>query len=196
MADTSTGKSAIFLLVGLALTGSLLLAPGYEVAKDYFGYGLRVTARITFVFFMLAYVSRPLVQVMGTGQWLVRHRRYLGLAAALSHTVHFLFIIFYFRETGEQIDLITLVLGGASFVLIWLMALTSNRASITALGPWWGRLHTTGMHWAWVIFFQSWVGGAMEVPWQWAFVAVSVAGLGLRVAASIKKRRPPSVAPA
>lgn len=190
MVDTTKGKGAIFLLVGLALTGSLLLAPEYEAAKDYYGYGLRVTARTTFAFFMLAYVARPLVQVMGMGQWLVRRRRYLGLAAALSHTVHFLFIVLYFRETGEQIDLVTLILGGASFVLFWLMALTSNRPSIKALGPWWGRLHTTGMHWAWVIFFQSWVGGAMEVPWQWALVAVSVAGLALRVLAWRKRRKP------
>lgn len=183
------GKPLIYLILGLALAASLLLAPDYPVARDYYGYGLRVTARIAFLFFMLAYLARPMVQVLGQGQWLLRHRRHLGLAAAIAHTVHFLYIVLFFRETGEDIELITIVFGGLAYVLFWLMALTSNRPSQRLLGPWWGRLHTFGMHWIWVIFFQSWVGGAMVVPWQWAFVALSIAGLGLRIAAFAGRRR-------
>lgn len=187
MVNGRPGRELIFLATGVALAASLLLAPDYPVAKDYYGYGLRVTARIAFIFFMLAYVARPLVQVTGNGQWLVRNRRYLGLAAALAHTVHFGYIVLYFRETGEAIEAITIIFGGLAFVLFWLMSLTSNAPSMRALGVWWKRLHTFGMHWIWIIFFQSWVGGAIEVPWQWAFVALSLSGLGLRIAAWWKK---------
>jgi DMSO/TMAO reductase YedYZ heme-binding membrane subunit len=179
----------IYLAVGFALAASLLLAPDYPLAKDDYGYGLRVTARIAFLFFMLAYAARPMVQILGQGQWLLRHRRHLGLAAAAAHTVHFFYIVLYFRETGEAIEPITMVFGGLAFVLFWLMSLTSNRLSQRTLGAWWRRLHTVGMHWIWIIFLQSWVGGAMLVPWQWAFVALSAAGLGLRIAAFAGKRR-------
>ena len=187
MVDRSTGKAAIFLSVGLALAASLLLAPEYPFAKDYYGYGLRVTARIAFVFFMLAYLARPMVSVLGQGQWLVLHRCYLGLAAAIAHTVHFAYIVLYFQETGEEIELITIIFGGRAFVLFWFMSLTSNRLSQRVLGAWWGHLHTFGMHWIWIIFFQSWLGTAFVIPWYWVFVALSVFGLGLRIAAFVKK---------
>ncbi|MBM4204984.1 MAG: hypothetical protein FJ194_12665 [Gammaproteobacteria bacterium] len=57
-------------------------------------------------------------------------------------------------------------------------------------GPWRGRLHTTGMHCARVISLQTRGGGAMAIPRRWAFVALSVTGLGLRVLAWQKRREP------
>jgi DMSO/TMAO reductase YedYZ heme-binding membrane subunit len=60
---------------------------------------------------------------------LLRHRRYFGLAAALTHTVHFGYIVALYVLTDEVLEAVTAVFGGLAYVMIWFMALTSNRAS-------------------------------------------------------------------
>jgi methionine sulfoxide reductase heme-binding subunit len=181
-------KNLIFLAVIVLTALSMLLAPVVADPADHYGYGLRVTARIAFAFFMLAYVARPWVQMFGNGRWLVRNRRYLGLAAAFAHSVHFVYIVLYFRQTGEVIEPITIIFGGLAYVIFWMMAATSNNFSMRLMGRWWKRLHTFGMHYIWVIFFQSWVGGALELVWYWAFVIVAIGGLGLRIRTWLKDR--------
>ena len=181
-------KGLTFLSVIVLLALSIVFAPVVTDSADHYGYGLRVTARIAFAFFILAYVARPWVQMFGSGRWLVRNRRYLGLAAALAHTVHFVYIVLYFRQTGEVIEPITIIFGGLAYVLFWMMAATSNNFSMRRLGRWWKRLHTFGMHYIWLIFFQSWVGGALEAPSYWGFVVVAIGGLGLRILAWFKHR--------
>ena len=89
----------------------------------------------------------------------------------------------YFRQTGEVIEVVTIIFGGLAYVLFALMALTSNAASMRWLGPWWSRLHTFGMHYIWIIFTQSWLGAALENPWYWPGVVVAAAGLVLRLSA-------------
>ena len=83
---------------------------------------------------------------------------------------------------------ITIIFGGLAYVLFWMMAATSNNFSMRLLGRWWKCLHTFGMHYIWLIFFQSWVGGALEAPWYWGFVVVAIGGLGLRILAWFKHR--------
>jgi len=190
----ASSRTLVFLAAGLALAVALLLAPEYAQVKDSYAYGLRVTARIAFVFFLLAYVARPLLQTLHTGRWLVRNRRYLGLSAALAHTVHFVYIVLYFRASQETIDVVTYVFGGLAFVLFWIMAATSNKPAIRAMGAWWGRVHTFGMHYIWIVFAQSWIGAAVAEPWYWLFAAPALAGLGLRLWASIQRRQPASLA--
>ncbi len=176
------GRELVFAAGAALLLGSLLFAPQYEAVVDAYGYGLRVTARITLAFFGLAYIARPLVQLFGFGQWLVRQRRYLGIMAAVSHTVHFVYVVLYLDVSNEPLVLVTGVFGGLGFVFFWLMALTSNNASMRALGVWWRRLHKTGMHYIWGIFFVTYLFSA------WGTAAV-VAIAALRLAAFVVVRR-------
>ncbi len=182
MSARRSGRELIFLVGIASLLGCLVFAPTFETVKEGYGYGLRVTARITFVFFLLAYIARPMVVLFRKGQWLVRHRRYLGVMAALSHTVHFGYVLLYFAATGEALEVTTIIFGGLGFVFFWIMALTSNDASVRALGMWWKRLHRTGMHYNWLIFAQTY----LFTPWG---IAVALAAGGLRLAARIKQRR-------
>ena len=63
------------LLLGLTPEGSL---------REELGYGLRVSARLAFAALLIAYIARPWRQLAGGGRWLLRHRRYFGLAAPLT----------------------------------------------------------------------------------------------------------------
>ncbi|MCP5184317.1 MAG: hypothetical protein H6993_10160 [Pseudomonadales bacterium] len=191
-----SAKRLILAAAPLAIAVSLILAPDYPDLKDVTGYGLRVTARIAFCFFILAYIARPLMQLTGSGRWLVANRRYLGLSAAFTHTVHFFYVVANLRVTGEALDPIVLVFGGLAFVFFWLMAATSNKPSIRRLGPWWKRLHTTGMHYIWIIFAQSYIPRALEEPAYWLLAGPAVAAALLRLTAFLHKRRRVAPTPA
>ena len=134
------------LLLGLTPEGSL---------REELGYGLRVSARLAFAALLIAYIARPWRQLTGGGRWLLRHRRYFGLAAALTHTVHFGYIVALFVLTDEVLEVTTAIFGGLAYVLIWIMALTSNRASQRRLGANWARLHRFAMHYLWLVFYAS-----------------------------------------
>ena len=180
-ADRS-GRELIFLSGLAALLGVLIFAPETEDVLEGYGYALRVTARVTMVFFLLAYVARPLVQLFGVGRWLVRQRRYLGLMAALSHTVHFGYVLLYEVSNEFPLDLITWTFGGLAFVLLWAMAATSNDILQKGMGAWWRRLHRFGMHYVWLIFVQT----AMFSPFS---LALLLGAAGLRLGAFVKSRR-------
>ena len=145
------------------VAAALLLHPERYQGADYIGYALRVTAWISVGFFLLAYLARPLTRLGGVRS-LVRSRRYLGLGMAFSHSVHFGYVVAYSRLPEVTVDLLTWLFGGAAFVLMWAMALTSNDASVRALGPNWKRLHRFGMHYLWGIFAFVYVGGALAGP--------------------------------
>lgn len=180
------------LIIGssaVAILGSVLFMPA---EADHIGYMLRVTARVAFAFLLLAYIARPLVRLTGSGRWLVRQRRYLGLAMALAHTVHFGYVVAYLVASGEPLDAITAIFGGLAFVLMWAMALTSNNASVRLLGPNWKRLHTFGLHYLWFIFMQTFAGRLFVDDPDLLYVMLIGAGfaaLGLRVAAYVSARR-------
>ena len=131
------------LLLGcpLLILACFALMPDYAEELDVVGYMLRVTARIAFVLLLLAYIARPLLRLVGVGRVLVTHRRYLGLAMAFAHTVHFFYVVRLTEVSPEPLGLITIVFGGLAFVLMWLMALTSNDTAAAALGRNWKRLH-------------------------------------------------------
>lgn len=169
------------LLIGLTPEGSL---------REELGYALRMSARLAFAALLVAYIARPWQQLTGGGRWLLRHRRYFGLAAALIHTVHFAYIAALFALTDEVLEVTTAVFGGLAYVLIWVMALTSNRASQRRLGASWVRLHRFGMHYLWLIFMQAFAGVAIANgdPLYVTIAAAGLVALMLRIAASLRYR--------
>lgn len=177
----------IYLTTGLVLVISSW--PGLALgAQEHIGLMLRITARLAFVLLLLAYIARPLVQLMGIGRGLLRNRRHLGLSMAFVHTVHFGYVIAHLRHSGEVLEPIVIVFGGLAFVLMWLMAITSNQASRRALGANWRRLHLVGQHYLWLIFMQTFLGVATSAnssPLYWLLVSLGMSALALRVCARI-----------
>ena len=141
----------------LLLAAAFVNAPVFATDMEAVGYYLRVTARVAFVFFLLAYIARPIAQMTGA-RILLYNRRYLGLAMALAHKVHFSAVVTYLTISGEAQDWVVLVFAGLAFVVMWLMALTSNDKSVQVLGRYWRWLHRFGLHYLWLIFMQTWIG--------------------------------------
>ena len=183
------GATAVGLVSALAVS-PVALPMSSETTLEHIGYMLRVTARMAFVMLLLAYVARPLGQLSGRTFGLMRLRRYLGLSAALSHTVHFGYVCAYLLVSSDPTNWITVVFGGAAFGLMWVMALTSNNRAQRAMGLWWRRAHLVGMHYIWLIFMQTFVGVALVASSGWA-QAMSVLGfvaLAVRASAWLSQR--------
>ena len=199
--NTAPTKAFVFTTWGLVgLTAVVMIVSAAFMPssnEDAIGYMLRVTARLAFVFLMLAYIARPLGQLVSSGlihdtsRWLLKRRRHLGLSMALAHTVHFGYVVALFVVLDMPLEWITIVFGGLAFVLMWLMAATSNRFSMVRLGKNWKRLHTFGLHYLWIIFMQSFIPGAFmdraPVIYQ-AIVLLGLIGFVVRMAAYFKMR--------
>src|SRR5512144_3355780 len=80
-------------LVNASLAGALLLLAGSDSAATELA--LRTTARVSFVWFMLAFVASPLQQVRPSrvSDWLMRRRRAFGVIFGLSMSIHVGFIL-------------------------------------------------------------------------------------------------------
>jgi sulfoxide reductase heme-binding subunit YedZ len=123
---------------------------------------IRATARTSCMWFVLAFVARPLV-VLGVdwpGKWLLRNRRYLGLAMAISHAAHLVAIVAVANLEGsvfwDKVSASTLVGGGFGYVMLAAMVATSWDGAQTWLGRRrWRALHLVGMWTFWVIFTLS-----------------------------------------
>ena len=129
---------------------------------DHIGVMLRVTARLAFAMLLLAYIARPIAQPLRNRGLLLQHRRSLGLAAALVKTVHFGYVWAFVVVSGETLEWLTVILGGAAFVLLWVMAATSSNYAQGKFGLSWRRLHLFGIHYVWLIFMQTFIGTAVS----------------------------------
>jgi methionine sulfoxide reductase heme-binding subunit len=137
------------------------------------------------VFLIVYCVSSPLqLWPSETTKSLVRHRRQWGLGFALAHTIHLGALAYYNIIILNMPGLQALLGGGLAYGLMFVMAATSNNASMRRLGIWWKRIHIMGIHWIWFIFTFSYFGRLFD-PERWTQGAVlfplCMAALGLRV---------------
>ncbi|MFY7835854.1 MAG: hypothetical protein ACOVQ0_06190 [Novosphingobium sp.] len=161
------------------------------------GWGLaaRWTARVGFPIFLAAYLASSLVK-LAPAPWsraLLRDRRWWGLGFAASHTVHFVALVVATSLNPEPRSIASLIPGGIAYVFILLMALTSSKAAMRALGRNWKRLHSTGIHVIWLIYTLAY---AKRIPVPetrligMTMTALALTALALRLAA--RRKRPVS----
>lgn len=147
----------------------------------------RYTARAGAILFLLPFLIGPVARMWRTPLILAlrQRRRHLGLGFALAHFIHLGALTSFFVVSGESPGLQTIVFGGFGYLLIGLMALTSNDASMRMLGRNWQRLHLFGIYYVWFIFTFSYFGrlGDPDRFWIGAVgLPVLLAALALRLA--------------
>lgn len=186
----TAGNLAIAALL-LAVAGSGV--NGTELA-------LRTTARVSFVWFMLAFLASPLHQLRPSAlsAWMKRRRSALGVVFGLSMSIHVAFILrLYELHRPERPPMVTeadFYIGIPGLVLVAALTLTSfdllrRRLSERA----WQVLHRTGIWVVWAIFFLCLVDSVGRKDTEYPFLAyhlfivVLLAGAALRIVAA---RRP------
>lgn len=172
--------AAAGIIASAAIYAGFLLAPS-TMPADQWQHAARYTARVSALLFLLPFLIGPVAREWPT-RWtlaLRRRRRHLGLGFALAHFIHLYALVTYFRVGDEPVDPVVIAAGGFGYVLIALMALTSNDASVRALGGNWRRLHVFGLYYVWAIFTVTYAGRFSDP----ATVPVGIYGVGLFVAA-------------
>ncbi len=156
---------------------------------------LRLTARISFLIYMLVFVSRPLRQLLKsplTGKML-KNRRYFGIALAGSHTVHLILIIWFFVFISDSGPPLRVVLfGGIGYLLLYLMLITSFDKPAAAIGSSaWRRLHKTGLYWVGAVFAVTFVPKFLAQPDNLTYLISALlilSALSIRVVAFLRRK--------
>jgi len=185
-------------LFNTSLAGALLLLAGTDSAATELA--LQTTARVSFVWFMLAFVASPLQQLCPSraSAWLFSCRRALGVIFGFSMSIHVGFIVrLYVLHAPARPPMVTdadFFIGIPGLVMVALLTITSVEALKRRLGPSaWRRLHTTGIWVVWGIFFLCLVDSvgrkttAHPVLAYHTFIAVLLLGMGLRVVAARRR---------
>ena len=194
---TSNQRNWTVFLTAMVLTlaGSAVYLNTSGVNDDNIRLSLRLTANLAFVVFLLAFIARPLRQLVTTPltiAWL-KNRRLIGIAFAGIHTAH-LALIFYRAEEVPDFDFTITdnLLGAFTYLMIYLMFFTSFNATARAVGPKsWQMLHKVGLYWIFIVFAQTLLPESSDdlsdVNW-WLLGATAVA-LVVRLTAFLAKRR-------
>lgn len=183
--------AAVALVAAAVVAQSVLSA---AAADEGWRLAARHTARLAFFVFLPVYVASAWHRLAPgpLSRWLMQNRRSLGLAFATAHSVHLAALATFNTIAGQRPDMATLVVGGGAYAMLFAMVATSSDAAVRRLGARrWKQLHAVGIHWLWFVFAFSYGGRVAEG--QLAFVpllALAIGGLGLRIAARLRARRP------
>lgn len=191
-----SGWKLFTALAGLTVFMTAVVLLSYPPGAEGLRSAIRATARSSFALFLLAFLASSMVTLLpGNGsRWLLRERRYVGLAFAFSHTVHGLLIYRYAQQFPELFwagrTVTSSLPGSIGYVFLLLLTLTSFKVPMRLLGGrTWKTLHSTGM---WVlagVFCLSFykripMGGGYSLAFALMFSAIA-----LKLTAKLAPRR-------
>lgn len=188
-----TAQIILAASAGALLAGSAGIWMGGDFARESFLGAARLTARWSFVIFLVVWSASALARLW-PGGWragLHYNRRGLGLGFAAAHLIHASFFLTAILVFGAPTTLKTALGGGLGYVFVILLAITSHDYWMRALTPkGWKLLHTIGVSYIALIFFTSYLGRLPTNP-MLAIPTLSAFGvvLLLRIAAWLKARR-------
>ena len=191
---------AVGIALSLTLAGTVLVLG--EAGREATRLALRATARLSLLYFMIAFVASPLARLRPGSRtaWLVRHRRAFGIAFAASMSVHVGCILRLYRlyspERPPMITQADFLIGIPGLVLVALMAVTSAITVRHRIAPaHWRRLHTVGLYTVWSIFFLCLVDSASRketshpIAAYGVFITILLGGMAVRVRAHLPVKR-------
>jgi methionine sulfoxide reductase heme-binding subunit len=180
---------AIIAFAGLCAlafgVGNAVLQGGWSL--DGAGAATRITARVSFVWFLATWSASSLA-FHWPGGWrttLLRRRRAIGLGFAAAHGVHLVALSTAIGYFGHKTSTLAIVGGGLCYMNIFAMAATSNNWGMQQLGRQrWKWLHTIGGYVAAIIFANSYVGRLESQP---LLAVIALAALVLAFGLQISK---------
>ena len=143
------GKLAKWIaIVACLVPGALLAYDAYQgtLGVNQVNFAIRTTGMVGLVFMTLALVITPIRRLTGWNP-IIKLRRMLGLFAFFYATLHMLtWVVFvHFFEWPFMVEDVVkrpfITIGMATFLILLVLALTSNRLSKRKLGRRWQRLH-------------------------------------------------------
>jgi hypothetical protein len=185
------GLSFAIILAGLAITGTS--TPEATVAM------IRLSVQLASPWIYLAFVATALGQLFPSNfaSWLLRNRRYVGLAFAAGFLWQAVFIVvllalhgdYYATVLHDTAEFITRML---SYALLLALTVTSFFPVRRAMNPrHWRLLHRVGIWYFWAAIWVSYAETVMAGDTRVIAIVFVISGLfalTLRCAAYLKKR--------
>jgi len=197
MATTSNQRNTVVLLASAGLTGvlSAVYLHLVGVGEESMGVVLRLSAQTALVVLLAVFIARPLRQlvVTPTTAALSRNRRLLGITFAGVHTAHLGLLVFWANQSPDfELNLTTNHLGALTYLVIFLMLITSYDRPARAIGPGnWKILHKAGLYWVFASFLQTQLPRSLdqlaEANW-WIITMITIA-IVIRLTAFFARRR-------
>lgn len=188
----------------LLMTGAVSLALAlHGTGEEGLRFASTYSARVSLLFFLLVFLASALARLRPgpAARWLMARRRHAGLTFAWTHLLHLGVFVAYFVAVGHGPSPLTLWVGGAGYLGVAVLALTSNDRAQRVLGASWRRLHVVLVHYLWLVFTLTYAG-FLAKPGQTARavlgLSVCLAALGVRIASRAAQKtvltpgRPPS----
>ena len=156
---------------------------------------VRFTARSSLLLFCLAFAATALARLWPNSwtRWLLRNRRQLGLAFAVSHGLHALALVVFARldpvAFAAATSFASYLFGGIGYAVIVAMTVTSFDRTAAALGPRGFRLlHRIGGYYLLAQFSVSFGMRIPGMPNYALFLIPLAATLMLRIIAFVAAR--------
>jgi DMSO/TMAO reductase YedYZ heme-binding membrane subunit len=125
---------------------------------------------------------------------LLRNRRLLGIAFAGIHTAHLSLILYRAEMIADfSLDIRESLLGGLTYVVIYLMFLTSFDATARALGRRnWRVLHKVGLYWVFIAFVPTLLPASLDQLTGANGIIILLTGVAIviRLTAFLANRQP------
>ena len=154
---TAVSVSAVLTIITLAMSG-------FE--KQGIINWLDVTGRVGMITFTAAFVASPLNKLFPShlSRWLLKNRRFLGIAFGFQHLIFHLPAIIWFLIIAK-VPIDAIMTGGIGFVFVILMLITSFNKPAKWIGTQnWKILHTVGMFYLMFVFIISFYPGISGNP--------------------------------
>lgn len=154
-------RSRYFLFLLLAAP-FVVMSVRYGIGSLFYGEVIHASGEFSIRLMMLAMAATPLMLLYpgkSVPRWLLKNRRYLGVASFAYAALH---TVVYLDKTGFLVDvladaaLLEYATGWLATLLMALLAITSNDASVRWLKRRWKSLHR-GVYFAAVAAFLHWV---------------------------------------
>ena len=176
MSDNSGAVSSFKLdfnqwnIVYVAVTVSAVLTAVtlaiYGIEKQGIINWLDVTGRAGMITFTAAFIASPLHKLFPNyySRWLLKNRRFLGIAFGFQHLVFHLPAVIWFLAIAK-VPIDALVTGALGFAVVIPMQITSFEGPTKWIGPRnWKILHRTGMFYLMYVFIISFWPGISGNP--------------------------------
>jgi len=194
---TNDRRTLVQFLASTALVAAVCVAyfATAGLADDNIRLLLRLTARVAFVVLLLVFIARPLRDLIKTPLTLalLKNRKQLGVTFAGIHTVHMTLIFYRAQQVPDfEFSLASNLPGMITYVLIYLMLITSFSGPAKAIGPKaWRILHKTGLFLITAVFAQTQLPKSMDdfADVNWGLVGLLAFALLVRATAFLGKRK-------
>lgn len=153
-------KYWLWLLLSLPLIGMLI---GIFNGRATYEILMHATGEFAGRFLVVSLIATPLALLFPTARftrWLVRNRRYFGVAAFSYTLLHTIFYLYEksFDSVMDEFFQLGLITGWIAFFIFLPLAITSNDFFVKKMGPTWKKLQRwvylaaimTFIHWAFI----------------------------------------------